>query len=81
MLHPVVSICPHLGHLRRLGRYCRLLTGPRLPLTPGTRPPRPWHRPHPRGLVRNRHWHRVLPGLPANILGGILQTEIFVSMC
>ena len=72
MLHPIVTICSHLGHLRRLGRECRLLTRG-LPLTPPTGPHRP--RPSPRGLVRHRHWDCVLPGLPTNILGGILQTE------
>ena len=74
MLHPVVPICSHLGHLCRLGRYGRLLAGPRLPLATPTGPPR--HAPNTRGLVRNRDRHRVLPGLPANILGGILQTEM-----
>ena len=75
MLHPVVTVCSHLGHLCRLSRNGRLLTGPGLPLATPTRPPRPRHTPNTRGLVRNRHGHRVLPGLPANILGGILQTE------
>ena len=75
MLHPVVTIGSHLGHLCRLSRYGRLLTGPGLPLATPTGPPRPRHTPNTGGLVRNRDGHRVLPGLSANILGGILQTE------
>ena len=72
MLHSIVTICAHLGHLRCLGRYGRLLTRSWLPLTPPTGPDLPC--PAPRGFMR--HWHRdcVLPGLPANILSGILQT-------
>ena len=77
MLHSIVSVGPHLSRCRCLG--CDGIHSLSLSATLTSRTPHTRNRLSHTVLHGDSHRYRVLSGLPAHVLGGVLETRVLGS--